>query len=41
MAKLTGISKGGQLKGSKAQSGFVNTPATMLSKGKGLHKGKR
>lgn len=38
MAKLTSIGKGGQLKGSKAQSSFVNTPATSLAKPKGMKK---
>ena len=38
---LTGVTKGGQMKGSKAQSSFVNTPALILGKGKGLKSGKK
>lgn len=33
-SKVSGVTIGGQIRHSKAQTSFVNTPATLLGKGK-------
>lgn len=37
-SKVSGVTQGGMIKHSKAQTSFVNTPATLLGRG---HKGLR